>query len=322
MAETIIVIPNHLPHLDFLNEWSKVFHDKEIIIVQDIGDKPKIPMPYTNLTIYDHNDIHDDLGADDWIIPTRSSACRSYGFYKAWQRGAKQILTLDNDCFPDGSDFFNGHIENLSRRVTLGWSVSNSQFAFTRGFPYGLREKSPVGVSHGLWSMVPDLDAATSLHNFDLRFQPSTELIVIPKNNYYTMCGMNLAWVSELTPLMYFGLFGPEYGFDQYDDIWAGVLSKKVMDHLDYGVISGYPSVQHRKQSNVFINLNKQAPGLAMNEIFWEIVDGIKLTKNSAAECYEELISSLPDVIANEPEGWTRKFKQAALIWVNLFKEN
>ena len=319
MAKIIVVVPNHLPTLDFLKEWD-VLKDVELIIVQDIGDKPTMPEGFTGV-IYDHSDIKKDLGKSDWIIPSRSSACRSYGYYKAWQAGADYIYTLDNDCFPDGSDFLAGHLKNLEGSTQLGWVTSTLQHPFTRGFPYGMRGKNPIGVSHGLWSKVPDLDAATSLHNPDLRFTPVAEedSFIIPLHNYYPMCGMNLAWRAELTPVMYFGIFGPDYGFDQYDDIWAGVLSKKVMDHLGYAVLSGYPSVEHRKQSNVYVNLKKQAPGLAMNETFWEAVDAIELTSADIVGSYKELIEKLPDKFDTEPEGWTAKFKKAALLWIDLF---
>jgi hypothetical protein len=323
VAYPIVVIPNHLPHLNFLDEWDEL-KATELIIVQDIGDKPEIPKGFksSNITIYDHKDIKKDLGKNDWIVPTQSSACRSYGYYKAWQAGATHIYTLDNDCYPDGSNFLRGHIENLESKTTLGWYPSNNQFEFSRGFPYEIREKSSVGISHGLWSNVPDLDAATSLHNPNLRFVGThrVETVTIPKNNFYPMCGMNLAWLAELTPIMYFGIFGPDWGFDQYDDIWAGVLSKKVCDHLGYAVRSGYPSVEHRKQSNVYTNLKKQAPGLEMNENFWKVVRDIQLNSTGIVESYRELIEKLPDVIQGEPSGYTKKFKEAALIWCNLFE--
>jgi len=322
VAYPIVVIPNHLPHLNFLEEWDEL-KCTELIIIQDIGDKPEIPKGFnsSNITIYDHDDIKKDLKKNSWIIPTQSSACRSYGYYKAWQAGATYIYTLDNDCYPDGSQFLSGHTDNLESETTLDWWQSNKQFEFSRGFPYEIRWKSPIGVSHGLWSNVPDLDAATSLHNPDLRFDPTppNEYLVIPRYNFYPMCGMNLAWLAELTPLMYFGIFGPEWGFDQYDDIWAGVLSKKVCDHLGYAHVSGYPSVEHRKQSNVYTNLKKQAPGLQMNENFWKEVQKIQITKTTPAACYRELITNLPDVIEGEPEGYTKKFKEAALIWCDLF---
>ena len=320
VADPIVVIPNHLPHLNFLNEWEEL-KGTPLIVIQDIGDKPPIPEGF-DITIYDHDDIKKDLGKNDWIIPTQSSACRSYGYYKAWQSGADHILTLDNDCYPDGSKFLWGHKRNLLSNVTLDWVSSTDAYPFTRGFPYEIRNTSPVGVSHGLWSGVPDLDAPTSLHNPKMRFgrsQNEQHISVVPRYNFYPMCGMNLAWRTELTPIMYFGIFGPDWGFDQYDDIWAGVLAKKVSDHLGYGHVSGYPSVEHRKQSNVYTNLKKQAPGLQMNENFWRAVQAIQLTSTGIVESYRELIEKLPDVIEGEPSGYTSIFKNACLIWCDLF---
>lgn len=318
MSRTVVCIPNHLPHLNFLKEWDAL-KGVEIIVIQDIGDKPPIPKGF-NITIYDHKDIEADLGANAWIIPTQSSACRSYGYYKAWQLKPDYIMTLDNDCYPDGSDWLTGHQTALETPATLDW-VNTAPSPYMRGFPYLIREKSPTYLSHGLWSNIPDLDGPTMLHMPDLRFKPATESMVIPRYNFFPMCGMNLAWRADLTPALYFGLFGPAYGFDQFDDIWGGVLVKKVLDHLGYAARSGYPSVEHRKQSNAFVNLKKQAPGMAMNEVFWREVQKIELTTTTIIDAYEELILKLPDVIEHEPEGWTKKFKEAALSWVDLFQE-
>lgn len=317
---SIIVIPNHLPHLDFLKEW-KELSDQEIIVIQDIGLKPTVPKGFHNVTVYDHGDIRDELGEDSWIIPTETSACRSFGYYKAWQRKPDFIITLDNDCYPEQQDYFvEGHTRALGSQTTLDWIPSNSFMSNTRGMPYSIRNKSEVWLNHGLWSNVPDLDAATALQHPDLRFTPHYSSETIPRYNFFPMCGMNLSWRTELTPAMYFGIFGPEYGFDQYDDLWAGVLAKKVLDHLGYAAKTGYPSVEHRKQSNVFVNLKKQAPGLSMNEYFWREVQKIELTKENVLDCYEELIIKLPESIQDEPQGWTKQFKKAALIWVGLFK--
>lgn len=315
----IVVIPNHLPTLDFLKEWEELKRCK-IIVVQDIGDKPSIPDGF-DVTIYDHKDIKKDLGKNDWIIPSRTSACRSYGYYKAWQQGDEFIGTLDNDCFPETEDYWiDGHLDNLVKKVTLGWasSVPDNDIP-TRGFPYLIRNKSPIMLSHGLWSNVPDFDGIDMLKQPERRFKQCSESKLIPKNNYYPMCGMNLAWKRDITPLMYFGIFGPEYGHDQLDDITAGILSKKVLDHLNYGVISGYPSVEHRKQSNAFVNLTKQAPSLYFNEIFWKEVDKIQLTKYTPVSCYKELINKLPKEIDGDINGWWSKYLKACKLWINLY---
>lgn len=323
MVHTAIVIPNHLPDLtNYLLSW-KEWRDPSIRVII-VEDKPKVDVElgnFDNVTLYSHTDIKKDLGKDSWIIPKHGSACRSYGYYKAWQLKPEFILTVDNDCYPEKDKYWvSGHEDALKQNTTLDW-INTGPNLYYRGFPYLIREKSPVYLNHGLWSNIPDLDAATALHNPDFRLPAEKETQIIPRHNFFPMCGMNLAWRSELTPAMYFGLFGPEYGFDQYDDIWAGVLVKKVMDHLGLAASSGYPSVEHRKQSNVFLNMRKQAPGLGMNEHFWKEVQNINLTEDTVLDCYRELIEKLPDTITDEPSGWTKKFKKAALIWINLFKE-
>lgn len=322
MARAVVVIPNHLPHLDFLHEWPELA-EHEIIVMQDIGDPPRASVPTGfNVTFYTHDSVKAELGDDAWIIPARTSACRSFGYLKAWQRNPDMILTLDNDCYPDakpGPYWVDMHAAALDGGATLDW-VNTMGDLPARGFPYGIRGASRVALSHGLWSGVPDLDAPTSLHNPGLRLLPAYRNEVIPRWNFFPMCGMNLAWRSELTPAMYFGLFGPDYGFDQYDDIWAGVLVKKVIDHLGLAVRSGTPSVQHRKQSNVYVNLRKQAPGMAMNEEFWHAVRDIDLKGETVLDCYTDLIAKLPDRFETEPDGWTARFKEAALIWANLFR--
>jgi reversibly glycosylated polypeptide/UDP-arabinopyranose mutase len=317
----VVVVPNHLPHLNFLESWQELKGHK-ILVVQDGPDKPEIPDGF-EVQVFTWRDIDWDLGKDAWIIPRKTSAVRSYGFYKAWQGGSQHILTLDNDCYPERSHYWvDSHTANLGYTTALGWVSGTRDIEYTRGFPYRIRNQAPVYLSHGLWSNVPDLDAPTALQYPNLRLKPATEIRTVPLHNYFPVCGMNLAWRNQLTPAMYFGLFGPDYGFDQYDDIWAGVLVKKVLDHVGYAAVTGSPSVDHRKQSDVYANLRKQAPGLEMNENFWLAVDRIQLNpvNQDIRSVYIELVERLPDVIGGEPDGWTKKFKQAALIWAGLFQ--
>ena len=70
MSELAVVVPNHLPHLDFLNEWDEL-KDVPLIVVQDIGAKPEPPAGW-DVQVVDHADISSDLGDDAWIIPSRS----------------------------------------------------------------------------------------------------------------------------------------------------------------------------------------------------------------------------------------------------------
>lgn len=363
-ANYFVIVPNHLPHLDFLDDWAAEFRMNrvQVIVVQDFGQLDKAS--FDDLPEYVHVYSRQRIAAalptrgDSWIIPQRTSACRSFGHWAAWREWVNQgrdpdtiFLTLDNDCYPEGVNYWlSGHRQMLDSSVTLDW-VNTMGEHHARGFPYGIRGASQVMLNHGLWSNVPDLDGASMLLKPDLRLDPVPRgaSMKIPRWSFFPMCGMNLAWRPALTPALYFGLFGPDYGFDQYDDIWAGVLVKKVLDHLGYGVRSGYPSVEHRKQSNAFDNLVKQAPGLKFNELFWKIVADAELTTypghdedraNVTGEqlealviaTYRELIEALPNdweacprVPAAGPSRfydmpWLTAFKEAALLWLDLFQ--
>lgn len=315
-----IVIPHHLSNLDFLTEWRTEFSrsDTHLYIVEDKDSREtSVPDWLNHFTIFTHQDIKDDLGDNAWIIPFKTSAIRSYGYYKVFADGCDYVLTLDNDCYPEKQGYWiDGHLANLGQQVTLDWvsSIPGSNLP-TRGFPYLIRDRSPVGVSHGLWSNVPDFDGVDMLKHPDWRFEPCTKVQLIPRHNFYPMCGMNLAFRREIVPLMYFGLQGPSWGLDQYDDIWAGVLSKKVMDHLGYAVLSGYPSVEHRKQSNAFVNLQKQAPGLAINEELWRQVQAVRLTQDNPIACYRALLDQL-----DLNDDYWLKYKQATHLWLDLYQ--
>jgi hypothetical protein len=291
---------------------------------------------------YDRAAIERELGDLSWIVPSNSSACRSFGYYIAGQMAdvGDIVLTLDNDCYPESMVpyWIAGHRQALANHATTEWVDTFSGGPPARGFPYRIRGIHETWLSHGLWSGVPDLDAPTWLHYPDLRLPPTPAgtTQAIPRGVFFPMCGMNLAWRPALTPALYFGLFGPAYGFDQFDDIWAGVLVKKVCDHLGYAVRSGAPSVRHRKQSDVYVNLLKQTPGMEMNEHLWQAVADITLRpvnpgSNAVADCYTELVSQLPDHLPGCPrvpdsnprhpgQPWLVIFKEAATAWAKLFR--
>ena len=131
---------------------------------------------------------------------------------------------------------------------------------------------------------------------------------------------MNVAFSRKITPLMYMLLMGYDYklnyfGFERFDDIWAGIIAKKVMDHLGLGVISGSPILEHQKASNPFDNLKKEAVGIKYNEFFWKIIDEIKLTKSSILDSYKEIARK-----AKFPrEDYFDKLRKAMLEWSELF---
>lgn len=109
---------------------------------------------------------------------------------------------------------------------------------------------------------------------------------------------MNLAW-----------------GYDRFDDIWAGIFAKKIIDHLGYAVVSGSPFIEHRKASDTTENLIKEQKGMATNQILWKATDEVQLTQKTPAGCYRELAMNIkfPDTL------YFDSLRKAMVLWAKLF---
>ena len=325
MSKIYLVIPT-IRNLNFLKSWSDKLSDCHLIVVEDNDEKTvKIPNnKFKSVSHYTHSDIDKDFGKNSWIISRKNAGIRSYGFWKAYKNGADIIITIDDDCYPEDNDFVKRHTDNLSLKAPHKWykTYPNSKWMYTRGFPYSIRGGAPVVLSHGLWSGALDLDAKTEIKLPKLLNEKSYPTLVefIPENYFYPMCSMNLAFRAEIAPMMFFPMMGfnPEgksWGFDRYDDIWAGIFSKKIMDHLGLGVVSGSPFIKHKKASLVHHNHIKEIKGMKVNEDLWKRVESVKLTKKTPKDCYIELARKV-DFPKTE---YFKKLKRAMVIWAELF---
>jgi reversibly glycosylated polypeptide / UDP-arabinopyranose mutase len=302
---------------EFLGVWEKAFASAHVMVIEDNPTRTFDLSGYPQVTHYAWEDVDRDLGADNWIIPRRTDCIRSYGYWKAYQDHPDMVITLDDDCYPvdDGAHFVEKHWEALTRKaISEAWQETG-EGGPTRGVPYFHRYREwPCLLNHGLWDHVPDFDAPTQLVHarFPQTFTPVNQ--TIPVGRYFPMCGMNLAFRPELIPALYFLLMGKGYQYDRFGDIWSGVLVKKICDHLGYAVKSGDPIVVHQRASNVWTNLRKEAPGLEVNEEFWQVIDGLCLSGRTVIECYQEIANSL----TLEGQYWSA-LREAMLLWSGLF---
>lgn len=327
MNESIaLVVPsnreNHL--VAFLAAWAPYLGEVRTVYVVEDGPERTFALPALAGTKVEHmcwSDPDRILGEHAWIIPRKTDCVRSIGYYQAWKDGHDIIVTLDDDCMPlpEEPNLFSEHASNL-RSTGSRWT-STLDIMKPRGVPFYNTGSVPTAISHGLWLGVPDLDAVTQLasweHGRSLRMREVEEMMQeIPVGQYYPMCGMNLAWHRDMTPAMYFLLMGQGQKFARFGDIWAGLFSKRIADHLGLRVVSGFPLVFHSRASNVWSNLVAEGPGVAVNETLWERVDAPILTGLTAAACYRELATAieLPD-----DEYW-QKTRTAMMVWAELFE--
>jgi hypothetical protein len=312
----------------FLAEWRDELAGARLIVVED---NPEQTFDIGGCEHYSWRDIDADLGASSWIIPRRTSACRSYGFYRAYHGGADVIWTLDDDCYPEESRR-GRYLEKLAERFGSlpddSWhnTLPSHHKMFPRGYPYDIRhEKQPVMVHHGMWSSHPDFDGLTQKANPDFRLLSDVRVERIPTGKLFPMCVMNLAFRAEMTPAMYMLLMGcrqepsgSRWGFDRFDDIWAGLFMKRIADHLGFAVTSGSPSIKHSKASNADTNIRLEAPGIKAHETFWRYIASVPLTADTVAGCYRELANAV--AVFDELPYWLQ-LGTAMATWARLIED-
>lgn len=264
MKNIAVVVPTIRPEIYelFLEAWRETFekYNVELVTVWD-GDIPEVEHNQKTFSVLTIMEKYSKL------IYNFNDGVRNLGFaYVAKYLPHVDILiTLDDDVRPL-SESIQPHLDALSGYVSTTWISTTSEY--TRGFPYGVRNEAEVVLSHGVWEGVKDWDAPTQLvkGNPDVTFYKGP----IPKNIFYPMCAMNLAFKRKMIPFMYQAPMGHKIGLDRFADIWCGIESKKIIDILGWAAVSGYSKVKHDRASNVFTNLVKEAKGIGMNEKYGE----------------------------------------------------
>lgn len=301
--KTALIVPTNrernIQH--FLRSWSKSRWDA-IFIIEDSPSKTfDINVDYH----YSWKEINEDLKDNAWIIGRQDSSIRSYGYLQAYLKGFDFLYTLDDDCLPVNDDYINLHIENMEN--TAKWA-NVIPVLRNRGIPFfnkGILDN--INLSYGLWNGVPDLSAPDQLVNPISNFIAPKNNFILAKDQYYGISGMNLAWKRDVTPCMYFQGF-----WKRYDDIFAGIILKRIFDYLNYRIICGSPCIYHSKASDPIQNLIKESSGIEVNEWFWEIIENIKLTGQNVSECMLDVGREL------ENNSKLSCYGKAIQVWVSL----
>jgi hypothetical protein len=260
------------------------------------------------------------------VVPAASHAETSFGLLYMWAGDYEIGFFIDDDTLPhEDYDFFGRHLDNLAYEGTVTEVASDEQWVnvlhqnvedhelYPRGYPYsamdetvetGTTEVDDVVASQGLWTNVPDLDAVRILMDGDLQGQAQTRLdaddygedFVAARDNYLTVCSMNLAFRREVIPAFYqLPMDDNPWDVGRFDDIWSGVFLKRACDVLGKRIYNGAPLCEHNKAPrSTFGDLNNEVPGLELNEHVWEIVDDL----GGDADSYAGVFAAMADELA------------------------
>jgi reversibly glycosylated polypeptide/UDP-arabinopyranose mutase len=267
MEDIAVVVPTIRPECfkQFLIDWKDLFSKYSIELIK-VWDKD-IPRLKHDRKEFLAEDI---MGCYSDLIFGKNDGVRNLGlaYIAQFLPEIETVIALDDDVSPCG-DTIRDHLDALKMRVPISWLSTASEYM--RGFPYGIREEAEVVLSHGVWEGIKDYDAPSQL----VRGNPQATFYQgpIPKGIYYPMCGMNIAFKRKMLPYMYFAPMGYKVGLDRFADIWLGITSKRIIDKEGWAVVSGYATVRHKKASNVFTNLQKEAKGISLNEGFWQGIE-------------------------------------------------
>jgi len=282
------------------------------------------------------------------VIPKNCHAETSFGLLYAWKNRSEYstVIFIDDDIAPTKEDdFFKNHTNQLGQRRTnvisngTGWlNLMDAYYKidniYPRGYPYSERNLSQyyehknrridVVLNQGLWVNQLDLNAIDILPNLNGLSKPlpgnssifNYQNIYIDKDTYTTICSMNLSFKPEIIPAFYQLPMGIN-DIDRFDDIWSGIIFKKIADHLDKYTSHGIPLCEHIKTPrNTFEDIITESQGLKINEEFWKVIDGLRLTGTDWKGCYYEIALQLTG-----REGYYKTLSNYMLMWITAINQ-
>jgi Reversibly glycosylated polypeptide len=284
-----------------VEKFCKTLTDKKGIDVEYLD-------PFAQLTIASNESIMTALLRWDCIQR------RNIAGYRALQKSADYIIYVDDDNHIFSGNYFEDHLRSLNGSTFDVQSSSNGFFnimnsaegsgvsnkTFPRGFPFKLRNENPIqsvsrksdvkiAANAGLWLEEPDIDASTristcpNVERYNIKENESTELGVwTPINSQNTifrsefLCGYFLS--SEV---------------GRYDDIYAGYVFQKLINHFKYTISFGAPIViQHRNEHDLLVDLEDELSGMRHVDFVISFLRSLEAVGDTPPEFMNNLLDS------------------------------
>lgn len=238
----------------------------------------------------------------------------------AW--GADMIVSIDDDNIPLEYDYFQQF--PLSRNGLKATSFSCwfdvgqllQPKAEHRGFPHTKRAQhsfepvtdAKIGVAAGICLGDPDIGAAERIANSPTVHGVSellrSGIVTDPRETWTVFNSQNTAFIRDLAPAMFM-----LPGVGRYDDIYASLITQRVMREKGLHVHFGKPFVwQERNKHNLTDDLLMEIMGMRNIERVAEILEDLVLedgpTVEQARACFLALAPVLPEAALEAAMAW------------------
>lgn len=226
---------------------------------------------------------------------------RNIALLEAVKWGADNIVTIDDDNVAFDGGYFESFIDALDNsRPWFGLLASSPTAWFDpgcllvpqtkhRGFPINVKSEpsfshvvdAKIGVAAGLCLGDPDIDAVTRIATAPIIHSVS-ELgragVVVAPGCKTVFNSQNTAFIRELAPAMFM-----MPGVGRYDDIYASLITQRVMRERGLHVHFGQPFVwQQRNQHNLVNDLRMEIDGMENVEKFAAWLDAHEFTSHAS----------------------------------------
>ena len=251
---------------------------------------------------------------------------RNMALLEALKWGAEIIVTVDDDNHCIGEYFqhfdyiFGSEFSGLKATSPSCWFDAGQLMTPQtphRGFPYDRRAQPAyepvtdikIGVAAGLCLGDPDIDAVTRIANAPIVHGVSelarAGVVIDPRETWTVFNTQNTAFIRELAPAMF---CAP--GLGRFDDIFASLITQRVMREKDLHVHFGQPFVwQQRNSHNLISDLKEETFGMEHLVHLAGILDhmpAMAVDKSPVRQIYEKLddVSWFPPIAVEAGLAW------------------
>lgn len=339
----------------FLESYKNFLNDNvQFIIIGDLKTPPKAKKFAEKFEYVEFMNIEDQkkwiektIGPKfaDAIAPYNSIRRRNLGYLKALEFGAKSIITVDDDNYPQ-AHWLKEHMNKCKYLVNSINSIANPcrmlnlnhENIYSRGYPIteffrdsfetvnfgNLKTK----LNLGLWKLKPDVDSFTNLIYSDLEsegikneFESS---YIIDSKNYFPLNSQNTRFDIELLPafpVLIMDTQMQELKIDRYDDIWAGWIIEKLMDKMGDYASFGIPLTHHKRNVHNYVSdLKNEFIGMTLNSEIFNLIKNMDIDSTNYADGYNEIADKFKNIKSRnfELDKFFIKMRKFMKTWIEI----